>query len=192
MASASDIGDRVNYLLKEAEIAEADRRWRDAELLLWINDGQKEIVRMSPKATAHVATFTCVAGAKQTIGTSEYMLLRVHSLPPFDRDVLDRFSPGWEDEATETPLEYYYDPERDRQNFYVNPPADSGQTIRVTLSAVPNEVANITYAISLGDDYIAPLALYVAHRAMSKQAEYGNAGLAASFLEQFKVSMSTE
>lgn len=189
MANASDIGDRVNYLLKEAEIAEADRRWRDAELLLWINDGQKEIVRMNPLATAHIATFTCVAGAKQTIGTSEYLLLRVHSIPPFDRDMLDRFSPGWEAAATGVPLEYYYDPERDRQNFYVNPPADAGRTLTVTLSALPNDVANIAYAITLGDEYVAPLSLYVAHRAMSKQAEYGNTGLSASFLAQFQASM---
>jgi hypothetical protein len=185
----ADVLSRVNYLLKESGTAEASRLWRDSELYLWIDDGQSEIMRAVPDSTSTVKTFTCGAGAKQTLASTDHLLLRVHNLTAFERSVLDLYDPDWEQASNTTPTEYTYDPSRDTRNFYVNPPAAAGSQFPVTVSVRPTNVTGSTSALTIKDEYLPALALYVAHRAMSKQAEYGSAGMEASFLQQFMATI---
>ena len=189
MALVSDVTTRVNYLFKEAGIDENDRRWRDAEFFLWVNDGQSEIMRMNPEATSTRREFTCAAGAVQELDATDYLLLRAHGMTLFVRDLLDLYDPGWEDAAAGTPAEYAYDSQRDTRRFYVNPPAAANAKINLTVSQRCTAVTALGDSLTVKDEYLPALALYVAHRGMSKQAEYGSAGLDASFLAQFRVAM---
>ena len=51
--SGSDILSRVRDTLQDTTSV----RWTDAELLRYLNDGQREVVNMKPDASALTATF---------------------------------------------------------------------------------------------------------------------------------------
>jgi hypothetical protein len=52
-------------------------RWSRAELLDWLNQGQKQIVVMSPSATNKVSTVQLVAGTRQNIPSDGWTLLEL-------------------------------------------------------------------------------------------------------------------
>ncbi len=75
--TVSDINARAHILLNEAAIADASRRWTDAELFLWVVDGQREIGKAIPSALSETATLTLQSGPRQSIPTTWDLLLRV-------------------------------------------------------------------------------------------------------------------
>ena len=111
-----------------------------AELVLWINDAQREIALLKPDASATNATVTLATGTKQDIPNGGNRLLRVvrnmsaassgtgkRSVRIVDREVLDAQSPDWHDptvagDAAHTTIvkHYVYDDANPR-NFYVYP-----------------------------------------------------------------------
>lgn len=52
-------------------------RWTRVELLGWLNDGQRQIVLMTPASTNKVQTVQLVAGTRQSIPTDGWTLLEV-------------------------------------------------------------------------------------------------------------------
>ena len=66
--------DRVQQTLQDT----AGIRWSSTnELVLWVNDAQREIALLKPDATATNATVALVEGTKQTIPDDGNRLLRV-------------------------------------------------------------------------------------------------------------------
>jgi hypothetical protein len=61
MATAQDVIDRARELINDvASSFVSGFRWSDAELLRWLTDGQREIVKLKPEANAVTALFTVV------------------------------------------------------------------------------------------------------------------------------------
>ena len=81
MATAQDVISRARQLINDvASNFVAGLRWSDAELLQWLTDGQREIVRLKPEANPVTDIFDVVAHPRQRLSpATAYRLIRVES-----------------------------------------------------------------------------------------------------------------
>ena len=186
-------------------------RWPVAELVRYLNDGQREVVLYRPDSMVTNATVALVAGAKQAVPTNGSKLIDVirntagtkRSVRMTVRNILDTQSPNWYNLTGVTEiLHYMYDP-RDPKVFYVYPPAAaSGASVEIVYSAYPTDIAEpadgavysaVTGNISLPDIYGNVLADYILYRAYTKDSEYaGNAQRAQAHYAAFQAALTTE
>lgn len=186
-------------------------RWPVAELVRYLNDGQREVVLYRPDSMVTNATVTLTAGAKQTLPSNGSKLIDVirnsagnkRSVRMTARNILDTQTPSWYNLTGVTEiLHYMYDP-RDPKVFYVYPPAAStGASVDLVYSAYPSDITEpadgavfsaVTGNISLPDIYANILADYIMYRAYTKDTEYaGNAARAQAHYAAFQAALSTE
>ena len=186
-------------------------RWPVAELVRYLNDGQREVVLYRPDSMVTNATVALVAGAKQAIPTNGSKLIDVirntggtkRSVRMTVRNILDTQSPNWYNLTGLTEiLHYMYDP-RDPKVFYVYPPAAaSGASVEIVYSAYPADITEpadgavysaVSGNISLPDIYGNVLADYILYRAYTKDSEYaGNAQRAQAHYAAFQAALTTE
>lgn len=110
MATASYLIAQIRKTLNDTvNTSEFPYRWSDAELLRWISDAQREVVKYKPEANPVTAIFTPVADEpmQQLDFDGCYKLIRVEANLAADgagygktvrlvqRDVLDSFIPNW-------------------------------------------------------------------------------------------------
>ena len=176
--TAQTIVDRAEVLLQDT----TNVRWPAAELLGWLNDGQREIVALRPDAAAKTVSHQLVAGTKQGIPADGYSLLKVvrnmgaGSVPgaairQVPQEALDSSTPNWHAlSAATVTLHYVFDP-RTPKTFYVYPPADGSTFVELVYSAVPAAIATLGDVITLDDVYANSLLDYVLYRAYSKDLE---------------------
>lgn len=186
-------------------------RWPVAELVRYLNDGQREVVLYRPDSMVTNATVTLTAGAKQALPSNGSKLIDVirnsagnkRSVRMTARNILDTQTPSWYNLTGVTEiLHYMYDP-RDPKVFYVYPPAAaSGASVDLVYSAYPSDITEpadgavfsaVTGNISLPDIYANILADYIMYRAYTKDTEYaGNAARAQAHYAAFQAALSTE
>lgn len=186
-------------------------RWPVAELVRYLNDGQREVVLYRPDSMVTNASVTLVAGAKQGLPANGSKLIDVvrntggtkRSVRMTNRNILDTQSPNWYNLTGVTEvLHYMYDP-RDPKVFYVYPPAAStGGSVELVYSAYPADITEpadgatytgVTGNISLPDIYGNVLADYILYRAYTKDSEYaGNAQRAQAHYAAFQAALTTE
>ena len=186
-------------------------RWPVAELVRYLNDGQREVVLYRPDSMVTNATVTLTAGAKQALPSNGSKLIDVirnsagnkRSVRMTARNILDTQTPSWYNLTGVTEILYYmYDP-RDPKVFYVYPPAAStGASVDLVYSAYPSDITEpadgavfsaVTGNISLPDIYANILADYIMYRAYTKDTEYaGNAARAQAHYAAFQAALSTE
>jgi hypothetical protein len=186
-------------------------RWPVAELVRYLNDGQREVVLYRPDSMVTNATITLASGAKQALPTNGSKLIDVirntagtkRSVRMTVRNILDTQSPNWYNLTGVTEiLHYMYDP-RDPKVFYVYPPAAaSGASVEVVYSAYPTDITEpadgalysaVAGNISLPDIYGNVLADYILYRAYTKDSEYaGNAQRAQAHYAAFQAALTTE
>lgn len=177
-------------------------RWTRAELLGWINDGQRQIVTMAPNATNKISTVQLVSGTRQTIPSDGWTLLEVirsmgtdgtkpgRAIRLTSREMLDSFNPDWHsDTAATTPKHYLFD-QQDQTAYFVYPPSNGKGYVQLNYSPVPADLASESSTISINDIFQTALLDYVLYRACSKDAEYApGLALAAGYLQTFMTSM---
>lgn len=173
-------------------------RWPESELLLWVNDAQREIALMKPDATAVNETVTLVTGTKQSIPTGGNRLLRVvrnmsaasngdgrRSVRLVSREILDAHTPDWHDpnvagDASHTNVvkHYVYD-ESNPRNFYVYPGVSGNAYLEIVYSGNP---ATVTASdnLSVPDIFANAVMNYVLYMAYMKDAEYAESQTRAS------------
>ncbi|MFM7012546.1 MAG: DUF6682 family protein [Betaproteobacteria bacterium] len=186
-------------------------RWPVAELVRYLNDGQREVVLYRPDSMVTNAPITLVSGAKQSLPANGAKLIDVvrntegtkRSVRMTSRSILDTQSPNWYDLTGVTEvLHYMYDP-RDPRTFYVYPPAAaSGASIEIVYAAYPTDITEptdgalytaVTGNISLPDIYGNVLADYILYRAYTKDSEYaGNVQRAQGHYAAFQAALTTE
>lgn len=186
-------------------------RWPVAELVRYLNDGQREVVLYRPDSMVTNATIALASGAKQALPANGSKLIDVirntsgtkRSVRMTVRNILDTQSPNWYNLTGVTEiLHYMYDP-RDPKVFYVYPPAAaSGASVEVVYSAYPTDITEpadgalysaVTGNISLPDIYGNVLADYILYRAYTKDSEYaGNAQRAQAHYAAFQAALTTE
>lgn len=198
--------DRVQTTLQDT----TGVRWPVvSELVLWINDAQREIALLKPDASAKNETVTLVTGTKQTIPSGGNRLLRAvrnmsaasngtgkRSVRLVSREVLDAQTPDWHDptvggDAAHTSVikHYIYD-EANPRNFYVYPGVNGNSYLEIIYSANPSAVAQ-SDNLDIPDIYANAVMNYVLYMAYMKDAEYaGNSQRAANHYQIFTASVT--
>lgn len=153
-------------------------RWSRADMLGWLNDGQREVVLFRPDASTAVVNLSLVAGTLQTLPETALRLLRIISnvsgraCRNVSVDALDDQRPAWRnDTASATVKSWAYD-ERTPKQFEVWPPAPaSGAALKAVVSTAPADCATDAANIALDDQYSGPLKTYVRFRCYLRDAE---------------------
>lgn len=195
--------DRVQTTLQDT----TGIRWPvTSELVLWINDAQRQIALVKPDASAINATITLATGTKQSIPTAGNRLLRVirnmsaasggngaRAIRIVDRDILDSNTPDWHspsvsgDAAHGASVKHYVYDEQNPRNFYVYPGVASGSSVYCEIVYSSNP-ATVTASDNLGvpDIYANAVMDYVLFRAYTKDAEFAaNAQRASTHYQLF-------
>jgi hypothetical protein len=204
--SVQSVIDRVQTTLQDT----TGVRWPVVgELVLWINDAQREIALLKPDASAKNTTITLVEGTKQDIPSDGNRLLRAvrnmsaasggtgkRSVRLVQREVLDAQTPDWHDplvsgDAAHTSVvkHYIYD-EQNPRNFYVYPGVSGSAYLEIIYSANPSTVGQGDN-LDIPDIYANAVMNYVLYMAYMKDAEYaGNNQRAASHFQIFTTSVT--
>lgn len=204
--SVQSVIDRVQTTLQDT----TGVRWPVVnELVLWINDAQREIALLKPDASAKNTTITLTTGTKQEIPSDGNRLLRAvrnmsaassgvgkRSVRLVQREVLDAQTPDWHDptvtgDAAHTNIvkHYVYD-EQNPRNFYVYPGIEGSAYLEIIYSANPSTVAQGDNLV-IPDIYANAVMNYVLYMAYMKDADYaGNNQRAASHFQIFTTSIT--
>ncbi len=181
--------NRASSLLNDEEHV----RWSEAELLAWLNDGQRAIAR-GPATDVYVVrdTITAVAGTVQSLPTNGIRLVDVikntsggGAIYQSDYALVDMLSSSWRAATAGAAENYFYD-ERNPTEFEVYPPQAGGEGIEIVYNAQPTD-ALITGNISISDMYADTLIDYVVYRGLSKDTEDASPelGRATAFYRAF-------
>jgi len=197
--------DRAQRILNDTTAV----RWPAADLLDWLNEGQKAAVRLAPEAFTVTANLQLAPGVRQNITTlastgSVNVPLRLiditHNvtdatgLPPLrairltNRRSLDQYNPDWPSDTAAATVQHYMFDSRNPREFFVYPaqPATGMGFVEIVYSAEPTDLANEAASIGLDDSYASALVDYIIHRALSSDAEYGgNSAKVAQHFNQF-------
>lgn len=187
--------------------------WPLSELLGWLNDGQREIVKYRPDASVIHRNVVLVAGTLQAIPATDLRLIRFvrnmgvggaapgRSIRFMKRDELDIQNPNWHfDPASAAVTRGIFDRD-DPKVFYVYPPQPAaGQgTIEIITSTPPTDCtingvngANVDSVISIDDIYANDLYNYIMAQALTKEAEYANPQAGAGYRQVFLQSVTAK
>lgn len=199
--TAKSIIDKASVQLLDTSNA----RWTRSELLGWVNDGQRQIIIITPSATNKVAVKKLVAGTRQSIPSDGWTLLEVirymgttgtkagRAIRVTSRELIDSFNPNWHDDyPTVMPKHYVFD-QQDQTVFYVYPPNNGNGYVQLNYSPIPVDLATEDEAILISDMFETALLDYVLYRANSKDAEYApGLQLASGYLQTFMASMGVK
>ena len=186
-------------------------RWPVAELVRYLNDGQREIIVHRPDAMVTNASVSLASGTKQSLPANGAKLIDVvrnsagnkRAIRMCAREILDAQSPGWHNlSGVNEIVHFMFDP-RDPKVFYVYPPAAaSGASVDLVYSALPTDIAEpaagtdfgaVTGNISVPDIYSNALQDYVLYRAYTKDSQYaGNEARAQARYAAFANALGIE
>lgn len=157
--TAQSIVRRATDLLQD----QTSVRWPANELVRWLNDAQRAIVKVRPDSMNTTTSFRCSAGTRQSLksATASAGAAALSPTPAklieitrnvattsakkavrlVSREILDAQTPGWHAIATSVDvLHYMFDP-RDPTTFYVYPPATAAAELEVMYAAYPTDIA---------------------------------------------------
>lgn len=206
--TGANLLSRVEDILQDA----SNVRWSEAELLRYINDGQREIVNLRPEASATTFVSTLATGTLQSIPTAGFKLLKVvrnmsaasggtgkRVVRLVDFDSLNTQEPDWHDpDVTGSAAHgsvvknYAFDPD-DPRNYYVYPGIKSGSNayIEIVYSKSPTDLSSTSSTIAIDDIFGNALIDYTLFRSFQKDSEYAaNAQRAGTHYQLFIASLS--
>ncbi|MES2320008.1 MAG: DUF6682 family protein [Pseudomonadota bacterium] len=180
ITTASIIASAATLLQDETNI-----RWPQAELLKWLNDGQREIVSYKPNTSVRNVAVQLVAGTKQTLPADGISLIDIvrnmgsngatpgRSVRIVMREILDAQIPDWHTATAAAAAKHYIYSLLDQKTFYVYPPQPSSAQgyVELVYSAAPTD-ALLSGAITVDDIYQTVLLDYILFRAYGKDIEY--------------------
>lgn len=194
--TVSSLLTRVAVILQDP----TNIRWPQAELLDWLNDGQREIALFKPNAFTKNIPKQLIAGTKQTLPTDGVALVDLprnlgadgttpgNAIRMVSREILDSQLPGWHATTAAAAAKHFVYTPLDPKTFYVYPPqpATGMGYVELVYVASPTD-ATLVSTITLDDIYSSALLNYVLSRAYSKDAEFAaNLGLAQGYYTQFQ------
>ena len=198
--------DRVQSVLQDT----TGVRWPVTnELVLWVNDAQREVALLKPDASAVNTTVTLATGTKQEVPSAGNRLLKVirnmsassggvgkRAVRLVDLSVLDSQTPNWHDPATTgdaahtNVVKHYSYEEANPRNFYVYPGVSGNAYVELVYSANPATVT-LSDNLSIPDIFANAIMNYVLYMAYMKDAEFaGNQQRASSHYQLFTASVT--
>lgn len=181
---ASAIISKAVAVLQDA----SNVHWSQAELLGWLNDGQRAICEVLPELSVTLGNIPLVAGAKQALPSGANMLLRItrnmgtsgttvgRAVRKVNQEVLDAVAPDWYTDTAVTSIRHYTYDVRSPKAFYVYPPSVAGNNLEGLYAVSPTDIASTSAAITLDDIYEPILLDYALYRAFSKDLETPGGG----------------
>lgn len=179
--TAQSIIDKAEEILQDA----SNDRYSEAELLAWLNFGQKAIVREKPDANPVRESVLLTSGLWQSLPTTGILLLDVtmnmgtDGTSPgtpiilVDRKWIDTALPTWTVASASDEVKHLiYDPKSQPKSFMVYPQSTGSNYIEIVTAKLPADVAAIGNNITIGDEYAEALLDYVLFRAYTRDAEY--------------------
>lgn len=183
---ASAILSRVGYLLNDT----ANVTYTEAELLLWISDGQTAIANDRPDSVQYVQTKTLTAGSgKQTLTAGDRLIAVTRNLAsgvgqrhirgPVDKETLDAFYVGGFDDGEGAEYggqegssiwEYAYNPAYP-ETFWVYPVPTSPIDVELELYKTPVQITGSGDTLTIKDKFSNSLVDYVCYRALTKDLD---------------------
>ena len=180
---ASSIIDRAAMALQDS----SNVRWPRADLLGYINDGQREVVIKKPNAYVMHTCAQLVAGTRQMLPVLDgalvidpLLLIDVlrnstgRAVRIIERELLDSLNPDWHNAPQTLLVQHYMHNPMDGKAYLVYPPSNGIGCVDIIYSATPPAAATESESLSLDDIYQGPLLDYVMYRSMSKDAEYAS------------------
>lgn len=179
--TGQQIFNRVGIVLQD----KAHTRWPvDSELLLWLNDGQREIVNFRPDANTITAPLTLLANSsKQELPAAAIRLVDIvrnlgsdgftpgKMIRLASRMSLDSHVPDWHRARAAAEVKHYvFDPITPKI-FWIYPRVASPMKVEVQYSAAPADVTSASRPITLDDMYANALIDYILHRCYAKDAD---------------------
>jgi hypothetical protein len=191
---ARDVMLRAQHVLQDV----GSVRWTAPELLMWLNDGLREIALRKPNATAEAVELPLQKGTYQRLPEAYQSLLSINrNLGTLDasvagraggrivtqvqRDVMDAIQPGWQNPGVmpySAQVVNYIKEISDPAGFYVVPGNDGNGIVEATVSRLPAEVPSpaedvgnadaYTAVVDIRDIYRNALLDYMLYRAFSK------------------------
>lgn len=138
-------------------------RWPLNELVRWINDAQRTIIKARPDALNTTTTMSLVAGSRQDLDSVTANSAGTGPLSPLpaklieitrnlsdtetgavtlvQRAILDATIPGWHALTGKKAILHFMFDARDPKTFYVYPPALATAKLEVMYSAYPTDIA---------------------------------------------------
>lgn len=215
MANAFEVVTRVRQVINDvASTFITSVRWTDEELLLWMTDAQREIVKIKPEAYPVTEVFQTVdtVPRQRLDPTTAYRLIRVEAnaaaigeegfrygtaIRYVERDVLDSFFPGWTVEGSSdlNTGEYfsaYCMDANDPLAFWLAP-LPNGARVWLTYAGIPPLLESASDStpseLVLSDMYIAPVVDYTVYRALLKESREANREVAERYLRAFYAAL---
>lgn len=173
--------DRVKRILQEK--GDDGIRWKNSELIDWLNEAYTLIATHRPDAFSVVDDIELSEGVEQRLPDDGLRLFEIlatvdgHDITAIDLLSLTRLRPSWRRESATTHIERYIYDLRDPTRFWVYPPAESGVAVLAWYAAEPEphdrESLNAIHedAIRVEATYAPVLVDYMLYRAFSKDAE---------------------
>lgn len=201
--TGTQILDRARYKANDRNASVYT--WDDTEVLLWLNDSQRAIVRLLHKAGATSTFATIAAGSsRQTLaglgltraiafidvvcnvsGTTRGKPVRRCKRADLDDEV-----PGWH-VATGTDVEHWIPDDRDPTAIYIYPQVTSGTPkLEVITATVPADLGALGSNYGLDDIYTEAAQFYLLYAMFSKDiTKLKSAQFAAQYWAMFKEAL---
>lgn len=177
-------------------------RYSNTELLGYLNDGQREIVRLRPAANTVLSSIQLSAGTRQQIPAGGQELIDVirgmgsdgqtpgRAVRQVDRHTLDAANPLWHQDTASLDIVHFMFDDRDPTHFYVTPPQPNpAGYVEVSYAAIPADIA-LTDSITLADSYSTGLLYYVLARAYAKDSGSADFNKASNYQQLFMSLLS--
>lgn len=192
---AGDIVDRAALLLFD----ETGVRWTPTELLGYLSDAQREIVKLDPSANSRNDVVQLEPGTRQSIPAHGMTLIKCirmmgtdgqtpgRAVRQIDAETIDATRPNWHTEAPAAEAKHWMFDNRDPAHFYVTPPQpDPAHHMEILYAATPGEVSAVGDVIELGDHYQTPILYFILARALMKDTSTQNPQKAMGYYEMFR------
>ncbi len=179
-------------------------RWPDAEKMMYLSDGLRELVTLVPEAYSDIVTLTVAPNKyRQSLPDGTLRLLDisrnlgVDGVTPgsmiriADRKLMDLFDTDWPTATTATAIEHYLYDFKQPRKYMVYPTPTVALKLEAVVSLQPAEVTDATTTLVVDDTYVNSLTNYVLYRCYAKDAEAAaNASLATQYHQLFESGLN--
>ncbi len=213
---ASTIIDKVRSTLQD--ITPGGMRYKDDELLGWLNSAQTEIALHKPEATSKNMTIPLAAGTLQYLPAGGIQFLKLdrnennssgtapgRAIRITSGIELDVATPDWHQLTGVESVYHYIFNEDNPDRFYVYPPSDSTGTfdginvngasrwVRAVFSVAPTNVTTVNDNIDVPDVFANIIMDYILFRAYGKDATFaGNMQRSTGHYQMFATALGVK
>lgn len=182
----SDHIPQIRFVLNDADGV----RWTNDELLGWFNDCLDVMVDLRQDLFGATADHTCSDGAEQTLSQLRQVRFTgvlsstAGSVTHVNKADMDQFNPSWVNGARGVAINWAPH-EVHPLKFYVVPPAEPGNVIKVGFVQKHARLTSLSDSINLPENYGPAIQAFVINRANMKDDEAVNTGRGNAFMQDF-------